>query len=495
MTMVTESEADDAFLLREYAERRSESAFSEIVRRHVNLVHSAALRQVRGNAAAAADITQSVFIELARQAARLSRHPTLSGWLFTATRRIASQIVRAETRRLRREQEAHTMQELLRESPPGDGTYEWDHVQPVLDAAMCDLGQTDRLAVLLRHFEHRPLADIGARLGLSENAARMRVERAMEKLRALLAKRGLCANAPALAAVLSAQAVCPAPAALGANVLAAALSAGAASTSALGFLPLMTSTQFKAAAVVLLMASAGTTLVLQVQSNQRLRASNADLRADALQLEQELRTVLQTASEQVQDPSARRDPSAELLRLRGDVAGLHRQLAEQRALGNAREARASGRAAHPLMADRPAEPLGIGGNFIPLEQWGNAGAATPEAAAMTVLWAWRSRNLDLLNAVSQPMTSEMERWLAENDPRALDEELRLERSAFMVDSVRGARAKSVEPSKSRPGQVVVHVDCDRSLHQEGETMGIQLSLVFDGTAWRIPAREVPGSGP
>jgi len=114
---------------------------------------------------------------------------------------------------------------------------------------------------------------------------------------------------------------------------------------------------------------------------------------------------------------------------------------------------------------------------------------------MTVLWAWRSRNVKLLKEVSQPMTGEMQQWMAENDPRGLDDDLRLERNAAVVDSVQGIRAKGVEPSKARPGQMVVHVDCDRSLHKEGETMGIQLTLVLDGDAWRIPAREVPGSAP
>jgi len=131
-----------------------------------------------------------------------------------------------------------------------------------------NLGETDRLAVLLRHFERRSLSEVGARLGLTENAARMRIERALDKLRVLLVKRGVKENGAGLAAMLLAQAVCPAPAALGAHVISAVLSAGAASTSALGFLPLMTSPQLKVTTILLLMASAGTALVLQVQSSR-----------------------------------------------------------------------------------------------------------------------------------------------------------------------------------------------------------------------------------
>src|SRR5438552_2845236 len=100
------NEGDDGVLLRRYADERSEEAFTEVVRRHLGLVYSAALRQVGGNAATAEDVSQMVFAEMARKARSLASHPALCGWLYTITRRIASRAVRDAARRQRREEES-----------------------------------------------------------------------------------------------------------------------------------------------------------------------------------------------------------------------------------------------------------------------------------------------------------------------------------------------------------------------------------------------------
>ena len=107
---------DDAALLRRYAEEKSEEAFAALVRRHIDFVHAAALRQARGNAPLAQDVTQAVFTDLARKAATLARHEVVVGWLHTATRYAAAKAIRAESRRHVREREAHAMNEVLRES-------------------------------------------------------------------------------------------------------------------------------------------------------------------------------------------------------------------------------------------------------------------------------------------------------------------------------------------------------------------------------------------
>jgi len=232
MTMAA-AMTDDAELLRRYAGDRADDAFAELVQRHLDLVHSAALRQVGGNPASAADVAQAVFTELARHAGRLTRHPALTGWLYTTTHRMAARHVRGEVRRQRREQEAHVMQELQRDTGP---ELDWARLRPVLDAAMHDLGETDRTAVLLRHFERRPLAEVGSKLGLSENAARMRVDRALDKLRAKLARRGVTSTASALAVALTGQAVTAAPTTLASCISTTASSAAAATASHFGLL-------------------------------------------------------------------------------------------------------------------------------------------------------------------------------------------------------------------------------------------------------------------
>ena len=201
----------DGELLRRYAETGSEDAFTELVRRHVDLVYSAALRQVNGDAHLAQDVAQSVFTDLARKAAPLARRPALTGWLYTSTHFAAAKAVRTEHRRQAREQEAHTMQALLHDPEPD---VDWDKLRSVLDEAMHRLSEDDREAILLRFFENRPLAEVGAELGVGENAARMRVERALEKLRVQLVRRGVTTPAAVLATTIAAHAVQAAPAGL-----------------------------------------------------------------------------------------------------------------------------------------------------------------------------------------------------------------------------------------------------------------------------------------
>ncbi|HAB16237.1 MAG TPA: sigma-70 family RNA polymerase sigma factor [Verrucomicrobiota bacterium] len=225
----------DTELLRRYTDQKSDDAFAELVARHLDLVHSAALRQVNGDAADAADVAQAVFTDLARKARQLTRHTSLTGWLYTSTRFLAANTRRTESRRRSREQQAHAMNQLLQPDIPDP---EWDQLQPVLDETMHELDQPDREAVLWRYFERRSHAEIGSRLGLSENAARMRVDRALDKLRAGLANRGIHSTAAVLGGVLGQKSVAAAPPGMAGEISRIAL-AGSASAivapSAAGF--------------------------------------------------------------------------------------------------------------------------------------------------------------------------------------------------------------------------------------------------------------------
>ncbi|MCL4180273.1 MAG: sigma-70 family RNA polymerase sigma factor [Verrucomicrobia bacterium] len=221
---------DDNELLRRYAEDRSEPDFATLVERHIDLVYSAALRQVDGDFAAAQDVTQGVFCDLARQARRLIRHPSLAGWLYTSTRYLTAKFRRTEHRRRAREEQTHAMNELLQSA---NSDPNWPELRPILDDAMHDLSATDRDAVLLRYFQQRPLAEIGVQLGLTENAARMRVDRALDKLRNALAKRGVTSTAAALTVGLAQHAVGAAPGGLALAVGREAMSAGAVGGSGL----------------------------------------------------------------------------------------------------------------------------------------------------------------------------------------------------------------------------------------------------------------------
>jgi RNA polymerase sigma factor (sigma-70 family) len=234
--------SDDAALLRRYADERAEDAFTELVHRHVNLVYAVALRRTGGDTHLAADITQCVFTALARRASTLSPHIVLTGWLYTTTRHIAIDAVRAGQRRQVREWEAHAMQEQNSSSTP---EADWEQLRPLLDDAMDDMPVRDREAVLLRFYEDRPFREIGTVLNLTEGAARMRVERALEKLRALLARRGIASTSAALSVALASHAVGAAPAGLAMTVTGAAITASTTATvGALNFLGFMSTTKF-----------------------------------------------------------------------------------------------------------------------------------------------------------------------------------------------------------------------------------------------------------
>jgi RNA polymerase sigma factor (sigma-70 family) len=140
----------DSELLRQFARTNSEAAFTELVRRHINLVYSAALRQVNGDKHSAKDVAQTVFTDLARKAASLASRESLTGWLYTSAHFTAAKMVRGEN--CRREREEKFMREPNETAPEAD----WEKLRPTLDDVMHELKDTDREAILLRFFENQP---------------------------------------------------------------------------------------------------------------------------------------------------------------------------------------------------------------------------------------------------------------------------------------------------------------------------------------------------
>jgi RNA polymerase sigma factor (sigma-70 family) len=239
----------------------------------VNKVYSVALRHTR-NPYQAEEITQAVFVILAKKSQSLGKRVVLSGWLYETSRLTAVTFIRSEIRRVRREQEAY-MQTVLNENESDL----WPQIAPLLDTAMARLSETDRHAVVLRFFDGKSMREVGAALGAGEDAAKMRVNRAVEKLRGFFTKRGVVLPAATLIAAISANSVQAAPAVLAKTATAIAFAKGATvsgSTLTLikGALKVMAWAKAKTAiaAGVVVVLIAGTTTTLIVQNQHRVKA-------------------------------------------------------------------------------------------------------------------------------------------------------------------------------------------------------------------------------
>ncbi|HWA24931.1 MAG TPA: TonB family protein [Lacunisphaera sp.] len=313
---------DDATLLQAYAHQRSEADFAELVRRHVDLVYGVALRELNGDVHLAQDATQLVFVDLARKADRLAGHRLLAGWLFNSARYAAANLVRGTRRRQAREQAAQLMETMNGPGPADD--LDWERVRPVLDEALEELNDRDREAVLLRFLQDRDYAAIGARLALSDNAARMCVDRALDKLHAVLARRGVKSSSAALAAALATKAAVAAPAGLATAVTSAALASGGAAVAATTFMSL---TKLQIGIASAIVVAAGGAALRQEQVNARLRADLAALPpakvAATINQLRERNADLARAAEQAQSLQV---SEAEWTRLRAEAVALQDQL-------------------------------------------------------------------------------------------------------------------------------------------------------------------------
>lgn len=290
---------DSRQLLAEYVANGSETAFRELVGRYINLVYSTALRLVGGDPQLAEDVTQTVFISLAKKGRTLSSGVMLGGWLHRCVYHVATKAARSERRRQNREREAAAMNTLQ-----DDSAANLQEVAPVLDEAITQLGNEDRAAILLRFFEQRDFRSVAEALGSTEDAARMRVNRALEKLHVLLTHRGVALSITALGTVLTAEAVKAAPAGLAVTISSAALGATAASASTtFTLLKSVTMTKLQAAIVgAMIVAGVATPLVIRHQA--RLRAENQSLRQQMAQLETDNERLAQQVAQLKDTPAS-----------------------------------------------------------------------------------------------------------------------------------------------------------------------------------------------
>lgn len=210
----------DRQLLDRYLARNDETAFRLLLERYLTLVHGVARRVTRSDDLAR-DVSQAVFLRLASRAALIPSGLSLPAWLHQTTHSLAATLVRGEERRKKRERLVAAAEMNANDEPPQ--TPGWDALAPVIDRLVDSLPDADREIVLARFYRGEAHAAIAARLGLSEALARKRSSRALEKLRAMLGKRGIATSSSALATLLPAHASSsPAPAALKGIILQAA---------------------------------------------------------------------------------------------------------------------------------------------------------------------------------------------------------------------------------------------------------------------------------
>ena len=216
---------NDWELIQNYCRNGSESAFETLVKRHVDYVYCAALRQVR-DPSLAEDVSQAVFLLLAQKSKSFRSGTVLVSWLFRATQHVAGRALRSEHRRQRRELEAAKMNPTITTS---ESDHEWERVSPILDEALAALPNKDRDAVLLRFISRKPFSQVGAEIGVSEDAAKKRVSRALARLREFFMHRGTTLSASVIAVLLAERAVQASPASLAVKIT-SAVGAGASAT-------------------------------------------------------------------------------------------------------------------------------------------------------------------------------------------------------------------------------------------------------------------------
>lgn len=322
--MIEMHEKSDAHLLRDYAEHGNEVAFRDLVTRHTDFVYSAAFRQVN-SPDLARDVAQSVFTDLARKARPLAEkipgEGSLAGWLHRGTRYAALNHLRDTRRRLANERQA--MEEFLIHS---ESAPDWERIRPTLDEALDSLGDEDREALLLRYFKNHDFRAVGLALGVSDDAAQKRVSRAVERLREFFAKRGVSVGSIGLVVAISANAVHAAPVGLAVTISTAATFAGTTiATTAIKASAMTALQKTLISATIAALVGAG---IYEARQAARLRSEKQALLAQQEQLAGERDNALSAAARNTAEVEQLRKDKNELLRLRGEVGVLRRQLSE-----------------------------------------------------------------------------------------------------------------------------------------------------------------------
>jgi RNA polymerase sigma factor (sigma-70 family) len=323
---------DDGDLLRRFAATHDNACFAEIVQRHIGFVYAVSLRRLR-DPHSAHDATQAVFIALARKAATVADSPNMMGWLHRSACYETRNLLRAQASRTAREAEAQRLGTVASEPPPDAAA-----LAAVLDDVLHELPERDRDAILARFFGRQSYAEIGAAWRLNENAARMRVDRALGKMREHLQRRGITSTAAALAATLPAYASAAVPAGMASTVTAASILAlNAAATGIAAYFTLMSTAKIMTATAAVLIAAG---FVYQHQKMADVQSALASVGDERLAATKRIRDLQHQISE-----------------LKDREAALRRQVSTS-AVATAAPAAAAAEAPAPVPGVTPKAPKG-----------------------------------------------------------------------------------------------------------------------------------------
>jgi RNA polymerase sigma factor (sigma-70 family) len=476
MTMTSTNDLD---LLREFIRAQSQDAFTALVQRHLGLVYCAALRQVR-SPQLAEEVAQSVFTDLARNAARLKPDTVLTAWLYEVTRRTAINVVRGEARRQLREQIALEMNAM---NATAD---DWTQIEPLLDDAMHALDDLDRTAILLRFFENKSLREVGESLGTTDDTARKRVNRAVERLREFFAKRGVTVGASGLSVLISTNAVLVAPAGLSAAIIAATSAitgATIATTAAIsqGTLATMNLLNAKAVAALLgvaVIAGSGTYFVQQ----QKLGRAEAEHRALLASHEQQAAAArdaqLAALRAREQELENLRKQIADISRLQKEIARLRRELAATPPVISRPSVAASPVAVttNAIPTANPIEP----GKYVTKDQLRFGGYGTPEAAQQSMLWAQMSKNYQ---TATNSWSPEMLKFILEDSQG--EYEGSFSEGMWALTGMQVVARKTLSHDRV---ELKVKVDIDHGPNQPRSAQDFNIdTLVKVGNEWKLGA--------
>jgi RNA polymerase sigma factor (sigma-70 family) len=435
----------------------------------------------------ARDVAQSVFTDLARKAPSLlpkaDDNASLMGWLYRSARFEALTLLRGDRRRQARERQA--MQEL---GSTSETSPNWEHVRPALDAAMADLSESDRGALLMRFFKNQDFRSVGTAFGVSDNAAQQRVIRALEKLRKRLVQHGITTTSGSLSIALSGNVVQAAPVGLAAAISTSALLAGTAASTA------TITAAVKTVAMTTLQKTLITVTIAAAVGTGIYETRQASILRDRLEILQQQQRPLVEQIQQLQlerdDATNRLDQLArvktaadnngvELLRLRSEVGTLRQRTNEL-----ARLVRGGPDSGEGVLSAKSTEQDATGLTNFPRDSWTFAGFTTPEDALQSYMWAKSRGDVNTAFAAATP---ELKQAVKEHYFKDKSEE---EISSLFMESARSQTGFQIQKKlAAAEDQVVFQVHIDGT---EEKSYSLLTLKKWDGE-WKVSsAEERPG---